>query len=266
MRRCQGQSANSFGDEQIALWSSITAVNAAYVAGSVTTAPGYSQGWNLIPFGSPIALNGGQEYLAVKGISSQGGATKNYTVNDQFFSNGLPGFGTNGFTDGPALVYSSASAGSPGRRTPSPTATASRPSSPARTIRSPRRHRAFRQRHLPRRLVRHGRADFLQPHRHVLPHAPELMSGVGPPVYPLEGPASAHFPLPPRGTCRSVTASARPPAWARLSALCAAPSPPSAGLCLLAVAPKDARASTRSSLRSRRPSTRRRPVPARGSS
>lgn len=100
---------NNLGDEQIALWTVNGYESGSYVSGSVVTAGTYVNGWNLISFGSPIALTAGTEYCAVKGISSFAGGNQNYTAYGDFFESGHTGGA--GFSEGPVNVYSSGFSG-----------------------------------------------------------------------------------------------------------------------------------------------------------
>ena len=100
------QYTNSGADEQIALWTVTGSYTGTYVASSVTTAGTYSVGWNLISFGSPIALTSGTEYMAMKGVSTAS-SSKSYCSGSPGNWFGGSGPGTNGFSEGPALVYSS---------------------------------------------------------------------------------------------------------------------------------------------------------------
>jgi hypothetical protein len=98
---------NSGGDEQIALWT-VTGSGSAgenYIAGTAVTAGTYVNGWNFIPYASPIALTAGTEYIAVKGIAPHTHALDGYCATGSAFHS--TGAWTNGIADGPVLVYSS---------------------------------------------------------------------------------------------------------------------------------------------------------------
>jgi hypothetical protein len=99
-----GQYTNTGADEQISLWITTgPGPVGSYVAGSVASAGTYTQNaWNLISFGSPISLTPGTEYLAQKGVSSFS-SSNSYSTTSLFFGSGP---GTNGFSEGPVLVYS----------------------------------------------------------------------------------------------------------------------------------------------------------------
>jgi hypothetical protein len=98
---------NSGGQEQIGLWT-FTGGTATYVTGSATTAGTYSNGWNLIPFSSPISLTSGTVYAAIKavdgGAAAGAGAVGAYCATASWFTSGGPG--ANGYSEGPVLVYS----------------------------------------------------------------------------------------------------------------------------------------------------------------
>jgi hypothetical protein len=100
---------NSGGQEQIGLWSFVT-TTPSYMAGTATTAGTYVTGWNLIPFGSPVALTSGTNYAAVKGVDGAAaagqGAVGAYGATSGFFTSGGPG--QHGFSEGPVLVYAGA--------------------------------------------------------------------------------------------------------------------------------------------------------------
>lgn len=106
------QYRNANNDESVGLYSVASGGVHTLITQNLTGIT-YAQGWNLLPFTSPVALTPGVEYDAAKGISAigtGGGSSNNYCATSQFFGAvGNPG--TNGYSEGPVLVYSSGASG-----------------------------------------------------------------------------------------------------------------------------------------------------------
>jgi len=88
---------------QFALWTPTGAGTGTLVAGSALTSGALSLGWNLVSYGTPIALTSGTEYRAVIAIISTG-FTAGYSATSHFWDSGA---GTAGITNGPLSAYCS---------------------------------------------------------------------------------------------------------------------------------------------------------------